>query len=201
MTASFAHDENSAEALAWEGWDEFYTRLNQDDSTAIRNVPPSLEEDKHKPSFIKMAQFCLANEVDIRDYIDAVLPLVARKRRAIVPYDLLTGELKGYYLGECMVGGTEAEKMWTEQEVTLNDLLRRKVFSSAYHALSNVFQPFQAWFRVTYLEEVNERLLQLYGDAARKDIRINVNIFRMLSERRPRHLERLEIRATKLNTR
>lgn len=157
---------------------------------------PVKQYQDYKPywkSCLGIARLCLAEQWDVEDYVECALTMVRRNHRVTYPSDLLNANIVDRYrreLDEKLLTNDPLD-YWGGLVATLLRLLQdTKVTEDAI--LYSPMMPFPDWFRVVYPEHPSERIMNIYGDDAWKELSRSRKLRAAVRRLAPGHLEALE---------
>lgn len=151
---------------------------------------------KHRRTFEKIAQWCISNHVDPKEFITGAMPIVKAASATILPRDFAQESIFRQFLrakSGHVVGNPE--EYWAGQKRLLRQFrwLNPK-FTDDMQVLQLLGMPFTAWFRVMYPQPPNPDLLHDYGQPAWGELRNDRRLRDFLRSKRPVTMHELEIR-------
>ena len=191
---------NDIDRLTYIAWEMFYDCLEKllDRSSHQRKNGPFGH--RFYSAFVRMAQICMENQWDVREYVSRMFDHVYQGKNFVAPSDLIKQECVAVYLKLCDIGaGGEHTQQWAQMVLSLTIMREtaQDMYPTDVWALQCVHSSFPAWFRVLYLQPFNEQLYAIYGQAAWNDLREDQLLRRFIRKVRPMEVAELENRIGK----
>lgn len=183
------------ENVAYRAWWEFYEQLNQR-LTIPRSRQGQLWTNRHRNTFIAIAEKCLERGINVTHYIQTCFQLIDKDTRYLTPADFKTDQMffKYQWLLKSQ-GGSMVIHDWKQQVIELTELectLIPKVYASNVDILMDVRQPFTPTFRVLYLDPVHMPLLEQYATRTWEELSKSDELRAFMRKQRPTGLEKLQ---------
>ena len=129
------------------------------------------ESDRSYKEFYQAGRRCVAEQWDPDSYVNAVLDVLRKRHKYIIPKDLNNDQVVGYVRTRMYKGDT-TYNVRAEWDYCVRQLLScidpaNGVTETAI--LINPFMPFPIWFRLLYPENVDDKMFELYGAAGRRE--------------------------------
>lgn len=176
-----------------EAWDEYYDRVEDLFDCAAVARGSRLIDHPDLYQFMQIADLCARHGWTVRDYV-RITYTQESKSGVVAAKDLTDVRVQTAYAEGLALRRTNSavDMEWALQEQTLQEMLRAShMYPTPESALLKVFAPFEAWFRVTYLDPTPERIRKAYGTKAHAMITADPELQRMLIKRRPNTVKRL----------
>lgn len=185
------------DVFAHQAWDEFYTELSKR-GAHFRFRGHTVQECKYYKYFEMIASTCIAKGFDPRDYVHVTLDLVSKHLHQIHPKDLTTADMVTAYAKLHAQNGnrSEYEAEWARQAALLLGLCLRcpDLKDNISGILLNAGITVEDWFRLSYLEQPTQALLDKYGESVWNEARQSVGLAKLLMKFRPALLQTLQDR-------
>lgn len=184
--------------LHYVAYDEYYAQQEKLFPRARRPVGGAWNcKAAFRKAFAKLAKTCLENDIDVREYVSAMFPVVRAKARCMHPSDFnedwvleefrrmqrgrLT-ELPASYWGLFTARVTQIRAMGTHPVTDMEIMMKAAL-------------PFPAWFRVMFpAPPLDADLLRSYAEPAWNELRQDRKLRDFLRTERPANFRALELR-------
>jgi len=181
--------------VGYSGWNTFYDQtqrwFNHDRGRGV------YWSHKYIKAFREIAAHCMENGINIVDYITRSFEVVEKNHQYIVPRDFAGADAFERYRMHRNRFGSRPEEAWKRQVLDLVDLDCRLIpgkFENEISILTVAIMPFEAWFRVLYPEIMDEYILEMYGQAAHKELNADRALLSYLRKNRGDNVIQLEHR-------
>lgn len=178
-------------------WDEFFNQMAKR-VRCPKGRGPTYQGSRYCKAFTQLAEWCLQRGFDPRDYVSTALELLQKDPNYITPKDLLKPGLLRLYVDTLASRNNNStiQASWDSQEHVVRQMRAQRpdLFTDAFSLFSSSWKPFEAWFRITYPKEPDERLVAMYGYDAWAELQTSPALRAFLRELRPKALQVLQER-------
>jgi len=182
--------------IGYRAWDEFYIQMRRwyrhDRGRGI------YWSHKFIKAFKEIAAHCISNNIDVTDYIIRSFEIVNVDHKYLTPRDFVTKIAFKNYEEHRYKFKEELLTAWKTQIETLVDLECKFVpdkYDNEMELLICAIMPFEAWFRVLYIEPFNEEIFKYYGALAHKQLNENRKLLTLMRKYRADNVIQLEHRS------
>lgn len=180
--------------LVGDAWDEFYLRVEDTFDSADEDRGVRLIDHPDLEHFMSIAALCDHRGWVVRDYVRVAYDLLSNGVKPVLPAELRDISTQMEYSKNLVLrmASSAADLAWMQQEQQFKRMRASELFyPDDVSALIKGFAPFDAWFRVMYLEPLHPKLDRIYGTQAHAMIMSDPELHRMLKRRRPEVLHAL----------
>jgi hypothetical protein len=145
--------------------------------------------------FRAAGEACIKQGLNPEDYIELAFSQLTKNINYVTPKDIVGVKQVVAAQQRQQAAGLRAPNEWIHmcKEVTLRAArLIPKPYTDIVDILMDPMQPFTSYFRVLYLEQLYECLLEMYGDRAYAELAPNTRLRAYLRTVRGPQLERFE---------
>lgn len=142
-----------------------------------------------------IAELCLDQNWNVEEFITETMRLMRRNATLMHPKQLMHPKVVALYKQDHDRGVLLSSPANTWAYFVTN--IRDKVVNTGAEAAGLLFSPFTAypeWFRIVYLEQVEDRTYELYADTARAQLAERADLRAFIRKTVPGRLEALEQR-------
>ena len=184
-------DVEGCAQTAWEAYYEEYVRRFTNRPPRIGNAPRT---NKLYKAFIRIANICIGHEFDVRDYIVFCFEHIEKDRLYITPNDFIKlnfiDEYKKMYSRD---NSNHIEQDYKGQIKMLARYIQQiDTYSNEKEVLISANNPFYAWFRIFYMQTLDDTLVKYYGKSAYNELRSDRMLREFVRKIRPDSLKQFE---------
>jgi hypothetical protein len=186
--------------LASERARETFCQMKRERAGAIKRRPVKQNNYADKTSrqrFYAVAEMCAKQGWDVEVYVRQAFDIIHKSHNYVMPVDLTREQVSGAYAVREVTRTLDADpRMRFELQVReLLEFLKQPAgLCTEGEVLYSPLTPFEPWFRALYPEHTDERIFEIYGEAARKELAQDRTLRMFARKRFPRAVLELERR-------
>jgi len=185
------YDVEGYAQAAWEVYYETYIKRFTNRPPRVGNAPRT---NKLYKAFIRIANICLGHNFDVRDYISFCFDHIEKNRLYITPNDFTKLEfIEGYEKIRSKNNLNHVEQDYRDQIKMLARYVQQvETYANEKQVLKCINNPFYAWFRIFYMQTLDDDLIKYYGKSAYNELRSDRLLREFIRKIRPDSLKQFE---------